>query len=62
MELRFGWLVPPLMAAIAPSATSTPASAAFKDGGRVDAAGVVRVKVDRNADFLPQRFTNSNAA
>jgi len=24
-----GWLVPPLMAAMAPSATSTPASAAF---------------------------------
>ena len=28
-EFRFGWLVEPLMEAMAPSATSTPASAAF---------------------------------
>ena len=28
-ELKLGWLVPPLMEAIAPSATSTPASEAF---------------------------------
>src|SRR5216684_5977904 len=27
----------------------------FQNGGRVDAAGVVRVKVDRNADFPAQR-------
>ena len=30
IELRLGWLVPPLMDAIAASATSTPASEAFR--------------------------------
>ena len=30
IEFRFGWLVVPLIEAMAPSATSTPASAAFR--------------------------------
>ena len=56
IELRFGWLVPPLIDAIAASAMSTPASLAFRHARSVEAAGVVRVKVNRDFDFFLQRF------
>ena len=53
-QFKFGWLVPPLIDAIAASAISTPASAAFNRGGGVDAAGVMRMEVNGNFDFFAQ--------
>ena len=56
MEFRFGWLVCPLMEAMAPSTMSTPASAAFRMEAALHAAGVVGVEMDRDADLLAKRL------
>ena len=56
MELRLGWLVVPLMEAMAPSAISHAGVGGLEDGGGVDAAGVVGVEVNGDADFLAQRL------
>jgi hypothetical protein len=56
MELRLGWLVEPLMEAMAKSTTSTSRLAGLQDGGGIDAAGVVRVKMNRQPDFLLERL------
>ena len=56
MELRFGCDVLPLIDAIARSTTSTPASAALSTEAEADAARVVRVEMNRQADLLLQRL------
>ena len=52
MEFRLGWLVVPLIEAMAPSATSHAGFGGLQHGGGVDAAGVVGVEVNRDADLL----------
>ena len=56
MPFSDGWLVMPLIDASAASAMSTPASAARSTLPGIDAARVVRVEVNRHADFLAQRL------
>ena len=56
MEFRLGWLVVPLMEAMAASATSHACFGRFQDGRGIDAAGVVRVEMNGNADFFAQRL------
>ena len=56
MELRFGWLVEPDIEARSRSTTSTPARAGFNDRRGSDAARVMRVEMDRQADLFLERF------
>ena len=51
IEFRFGCDVRPDMRARARSTMSTSASAALSTAAGLHAAGVVRVEVDRDADF-----------
>ena len=52
MEFRFGWQVEPLIEAMRQIDDIHARIGGAQDGSGIDAAGVVRVEMHGNADFL----------